>query len=31
VKEQFQTHTLRIHLGENDKWQSKPLRERVGW
>ncbi|MGP8261051.1 MAG: DUF190 domain-containing protein [Acidobacteriaceae bacterium] len=27
MKEQFSARMLRIHFGENDKWQGKPLHE----
>jgi PII-like signaling protein len=29
MKEQFKASMLRIHLGENDKWQGKPLHEAI--
>ena len=29
MKEQFQARMLRIHFGENDKWQGKPLHEAI--
>jgi PII-like signaling protein len=29
MKEQFQARMLRIHFGENDKWQGKPLYEAI--
>jgi PII-like signaling protein len=29
VKEQFQARMLRIHFGESDKWQGKPLHEAI--
>ena len=29
MKEQFEARMLRIHLGENDQWQGKPLHEAI--
>ena len=29
VKEQFEARMLRIHFGEDDKWQGKPLQEAI--
>jgi uncharacterized protein len=29
MKEQFQARMLRIHFGERDKWQGKPLHEAI--
>lgn len=29
MKEQFQARMLRIHFGEADKWQGKPLHEAI--
>jgi len=29
MKEQFQARMLRIHFGESDKWQGKPLHEAI--
>lgn len=29
MKEQFQGNMLRIHFGESDKWQGKPLHEAI--
>jgi len=29
VKEEFQGRMLRIHFGEDDKWQGKPLQEAI--
>ncbi|MFZ0745633.1 MAG: DUF190 domain-containing protein [Terracidiphilus sp.] len=29
MKEQFQANMLRIHFGEGDKWQGKPLYEAI--
>jgi uncharacterized protein len=29
MKEQFQANMLRIHFGEGDKWQGKPLHEAI--
>jgi len=29
VKEQFEARMLRIHFGEADKWQGKPLHEAI--
>ncbi len=29
MKEQFEARMLRIHFGENDKWQGKPLHEAI--
>lgn len=29
MKEQFQARMLRIHFGEDDKWQDKPLHEAI--
>jgi len=29
MKEQFEARMLRIHLGEGDKWQGKPLHEAI--
>ena len=29
MKEQFQAKMLRIHLGESDRWQGKPLHEAI--
>jgi uncharacterized protein len=29
MKEQFQARMLRIHFGEGDKWQDKPLHEAI--
>ncbi len=29
MKEQFQARMLRIHFGEADKWQDKPLHEAI--
>ena len=29
MKEQFQARMLRIHFGEDDKWQGKPLQEAI--
>lgn len=29
MKEQFQANLLRIHFGEDDKWQGKPLHEAI--
>ncbi len=29
MKEQFEARMLRIHFGENDKWQGKPLQEAI--
>ena len=29
MKEQFQARMLRIHFGEKDKWQGKPLHEAI--
>lgn len=29
MKEQFQARMLRIHFGEDDKWQGKPLHEAI--
>lgn len=29
MKEQFQARMLRIHFGEGDKWQGKPLHEAI--
>jgi PII-like signaling protein len=29
MKEQFQARLLRIHFGEADKWQEKPLHEAI--
>ncbi|HTU51180.1 MAG TPA: DUF190 domain-containing protein [Acidobacteriaceae bacterium] len=29
MKEQFQARLLRIHFGEDDKWQGKPLHEAI--
>ncbi len=29
MKEQFQANMLRIHFGEDDKWQGKPLYEAI--
>ena len=29
MKEQFHARMLRIHFGENDKWQNKPLYEAI--
>ena len=29
MKEQFQGRMLRIHFGEDDKWQGKPLHEAI--
>ena len=30
MKEQYQGNMLRIHFGESDKWQGKPLHEAIG-
>jgi hypothetical protein len=29
MKEEFQARMLRVHFGENDKWQGKPLAEAI--
>jgi PII-like signaling protein len=29
MKEEFQGHMLRIHFGEDDTWQGKPLHEAI--
>jgi len=29
MKEQFSARMLRIHFGENDRWQGKPLHEAI--
>ena len=29
MKDQFQARMLRIHFGEDDKWQGKPLHEAI--
>jgi PII-like signaling protein len=29
MKEQFQARMVRVHFGENDKWQGKPLFEAI--
>lgn len=29
MKEQFQARMVRIHFGENDRWQAKPLHEAI--
>jgi PII-like signaling protein len=29
MKEEFQARMLRIHFGEDDKWQGKPLHEAI--
>jgi PII-like signaling protein len=29
VKEEFQARMIRVHFGENDKWQDKPLYEAI--
>ncbi len=29
MKEQFEARMLRIHLGESDRWQGKPLHEAI--
>ena len=29
MKEQFQARMLRIHFGESDRWQGKPLHEAI--
>lgn len=29
MKEQFQARMLRIHFGEDDKWQGRPLHEAI--
>jgi uncharacterized protein len=29
MKEEFEARMLRIHFGENDKWQGKPLHEAI--
>lgn len=29
MKEQFSAHMLRIHFGEDDRWQAKPLHEAI--
>jgi uncharacterized protein len=29
MREQFQARMLRIHFGESDKWQGKPLHEAI--
>ncbi len=29
MKEEFQARMLRIHFGEGDKWQGKPLHEAI--
>jgi uncharacterized protein len=29
MKEQFQATMLRVHFGEDDKWQGKPLHEAI--
>ena len=29
MKEQFQARMLRVHFGEDDKWQGKPLHEAI--
>jgi hypothetical protein len=29
MKDQFQARMLRIHFGEGDKWQGKPLHEAI--
>jgi PII-like signaling protein len=29
MKEQFQARMVRVHFGENDKWQGKPLYEAI--
>jgi uncharacterized protein len=29
VKEQFEARMLRIHIGEDDRWQRKPLHEAI--
>ncbi len=29
MKEQFSAHMLRIHFGEDDRWQDKPLHEAI--
>ncbi len=29
MKEQFQARMLRVHFGEGDKWQGKPLHEAI--
>ena len=29
MKEQFEARMLRIHFGESDKWQGKPLHEAI--
>lgn len=29
MKERFEANLLRIHLGENDRWQGKPLYEAI--
>lgn len=29
MKEQFEARLLRIHFGESDKWQGKPLHEAI--
>ena len=29
MKEQFEARMLRIHFGEGDRWQSKPLQEAI--
>lgn len=29
MKEEFQARMLRIHFGESDKWQGKPLHEAI--
>lgn len=29
MKEQFQARMVRVHFGENDRWQGKPLHEAI--
>jgi hypothetical protein len=29
MKERFQARMLRVHFGENDRWQGKPLHEAI--
>ena len=29
MKEQFQANMLRVHFGEDDRWQGKPLHEAI--
>lgn len=29
MKEQFQARMLRVHFGESDKWNGKPLHEAI--